>query len=140
MPIDTNALRQLSPGALDTIKLIALLSMLTDHINTLLLPQMNPCLYAIGRMAFPLFALIWALNVGRYPEPLVFLNEITWLLERPADTLLLATLPTLVFPVAVVAFAEKVFPSGTRRFMSGQFFYLAYAGHLAFLGILAKLY
>lgn len=61
---------QLSPRALDTIKLIAFLAMLLDHFNTLFLSPVRPEIYAVGRMAFPLFCLVWAINVLRRPEKL----------------------------------------------------------------------
>lgn len=53
----------LNPAALDAVKIVALLSMLVDHTNTLFLAKPEPLLYALGRMAFPLFTLIWAMNV-----------------------------------------------------------------------------
>ncbi|WP_325938995.1 TraX family protein [Kluyvera cryocrescens] len=55
---------QLSPRSLDTIKLVAFLAMLLDHFNTLFLSPARPEMYAIGRMAFPLFCLVWAINIG----------------------------------------------------------------------------
>ncbi|MGU9868238.1 TraX family protein [Kluyvera ascorbata] len=61
---------QLSPAAVDMVKVLALLAMLIDHINTLLLTQPSPLMYAAGRMAFPLFTLIWAMNVQHTPERL----------------------------------------------------------------------
>ena len=48
----------LSPAALDMIKVLALIAMLVDHTNTLLLMPPEPLMYALGRMAFPLFTLI----------------------------------------------------------------------------------
>ncbi|WP_447864760.1 TraX family protein [Kluyvera sichuanensis] len=64
------SLIELSPRALDTIKLCAFLAMLLDHFNTLFLTPARPEIYAIGRMAFPLFCLVWAINVLRKPEKL----------------------------------------------------------------------
>ena len=61
---------QLSPAALDMVKLLALLAMIIDHINTVFLSPALPVMYALGRMAFPLFTLIWAMNVQRIPERL----------------------------------------------------------------------
>ena len=61
---------QISPAALDMVKVLALIAMLADHINTLFLTPGNLLLYAAGRMAFPLFTLIWAMNVQRTPERL----------------------------------------------------------------------
>ncbi len=62
--------RQISSAALDMVKVLALIAMLADHINTLFLMPPNPLLYAAGRMAFPLFTFMWAMNVQRRPERL----------------------------------------------------------------------
>ncbi|WP_270655252.1 TraX family protein [Enterobacter bugandensis] len=235
---------QLSPAALDMVKLIALLAMIIDHTNTVFLTPALPVMYALGRMAFPLFTLIWAMNVQRTPErlqkrasrlwiwavitqpvfslafwhhqpwwalnilfvfagitqllalqcrhgrkgmlagylllalmiwplhpasyglagitlpismatvsgsetpgvqrlgaitavlSLICLNGLSHLLDMPAETLLLATLPTLAFPLAVVSFCRKICPEGRKRFMPRNFFYYAYAGHLGIIGLI----
>ncbi|ELD8603347.1 conjugal transfer protein TraX, partial [Enterobacter roggenkampii] len=69
LPTIRNA-SQLSPAALDMVKLLALLAMIIDHTNTVFLSSALPVMYALGRMAFPLFTLIWAMNVQRTPERL----------------------------------------------------------------------
>lgn len=239
---------QISPAALDMVKVLALIAMLADHINTLFLTPSNLLLYAAGRMAFPLFTLIWAMNVQRTPERLqmranrlwrwavitqpvfslafahhqpwwalnilfVFagvtqllalqyrfgkkglmagvlllgvlvwplspasyglagvvlatgmviatggqtsavqrsgvivsglslccLNGVSHLLSLPADTLLFATLPTLVFPIMAIYLSIQWCPEGCPRFMPRHFFYIAYAGHLLALLILMQLW
>ncbi|WP_338068721.1 MULTISPECIES: TraX family protein [Cronobacter] len=70
---------QLNPGAVDLVKLLAMLAMLLDHFNTLFLNPLRPELYALGRAAFPLFSLIWAINVNRKPERLQFQANRLWL-------------------------------------------------------------
>ncbi|EPT6930324.1 TraX family protein [Cronobacter turicensis] len=70
---------QLNPGAVDLVKLLAMLAMLLDHFNTLFLSPLRPELYALGRAAFPLFSLIWAINVNRKPERLQFQANRLWL-------------------------------------------------------------
>nr|WP_318375296.1 TraX family protein [Enterobacter sp.] len=60
----------ISPAAIDAVKAIAFLAMLLDHFNTLFLSPPEPELYAIGRMAFPLFILTWAVSACRRPENL----------------------------------------------------------------------
>ncbi|HDT0661726.1 TPA: conjugal transfer protein TraX [Enterobacter cloacae subsp. dissolvens] len=235
---------RLSPAALDMVKLLALLAMVIDHTNTVFLSPALPVMYALGRMAFPLFTLIWAMNVQRTPErlqmranrlwiwavvtqpvfslafwhhqpwwslnilfvfagvtqlmalqyrhgrkgvlagylllafmiwplqpasyglagialaismatlsgsgtpevqqlaaftvvlSLICLNGITHILNLPAETLLLATLPTLVFPLVVVSFCRGICPEGRRRFMPRNFFYIAYAGHLGIIALI----
>ncbi|ABP62917.1 TraX family protein [Enterobacter sp. 638] len=239
---------RVSPAALDMVKVLALLAMLGDHINTLFLTPPEPLAYAAGRMAFPLFTLIWAMNVQRRPERLqvranrqwiwavitqpvfslafaghqpwwalnilfVFagvtqllalqyrygkkglmagalvlgilvwplspasyglagialatgmvtatggktpgvqragiivtvlslcsLNGVSHLLSLPADTLLFATLPTLVFPLMAVSLSIQWCPAGDQRFMPRHFFYIAYTGHLLVLLILMQLW
>ncbi|QLA70591.1 conjugal transfer protein TraX (plasmid) [Enterobacter pasteurii] len=235
---------QFSPAALDMVKLLALLAMIIDHINTVFLSPALPVMYALGRMAFPLFTLIWAMNVQRTPErlqkrasrlwiwavitqpvfslafwhhqpwwalnilfvfagvtqllalqyrhgrkgmlagylllalmiwplqpasyglagillaismatvsgsdtpevqrlaaiaavlSLICLNGLSHILNLPAETLLLATLPTLVFPLVAVSFCRKICPEGHKRFMPRNFFYIAYAGHLGILALI----
>ncbi|NUL39712.1 TraX family protein [Kosakonia sacchari] len=80
----------ISPGAADRLKLTALAAMLADHINTLLLTPARPELYALGRMAFPLFVLIWARNVMLRPERLQLRASRMWLwavVTQPAFSL-----------------------------------------------------
>ena len=84
-----------SPGALDLLKLMALAAMLVDHINTLFLHPPAPELYALGRTAFPLFVLVWAINAGQRPERL----------QRRANRLWGWAL--LTQPVFVFAFREQ---------------------------------
>ncbi|WP_434716308.1 TraX family protein [Paraburkholderia sp. A3RO-2L] len=45
-----------SPGQLDLLKLLAFLSMVTDHVNKALLHEAYPAMELLGRFAFPLFA------------------------------------------------------------------------------------
>ena len=59
LPAIRNA-SQLSPAALDMVKLLALLAMIIDHTNTVFLSPAWPVMYA----------LIWAMNVQRTPERL----------------------------------------------------------------------
>ncbi|WGC22781.1 TraX family protein (plasmid) [Enterobacter ludwigii] len=233
----------LSPAALDMVRLMALMAMLIDHINTVFLTPPVPLMYALGRMAFPLFTLIWAMNVQRTPErlqvranrlwlcaivtqpafslafrlhqpwwalnilfvfagvtqllalqhrygrkgslagglllalmifplqpasyglpgimlavslatvtgrstaemkclstctavlSLLCLNGLSHILYMPAETLLLATLPALVFPLVAVALCRDLCPEGRQRFMPRNFFYFAYAGHLGLIGL-----
>ncbi|OAT35090.1 TraX family plasmid conjugative transfer pilin acetylase [Enterobacter soli ATCC BAA-2102] len=67
------------------------------------------------------------------------LNGGAHLLSLLADTLLFATLPTLVFPLMAVSLSIQLCPDGCPRFMPRHFFYMAYAGHLLVLLILMQL-
>lgn len=54
-----------SPGQRDVIKTVALLLMVADHVNRIL--HLNQTwLFLAGRGAFPLFALVWGLNLSRH--------------------------------------------------------------------------
>ena len=69
----------LNPWGTDLVKAIALAAMITDHINTVLLSSPRLELYALGRAAFPLFALIWAINVSRDPARLQLRARRLWI-------------------------------------------------------------
>lgn len=60
-------LERMSPFSMDMLKCIALIAMLIDHMNDILLSPSSPLLYAVGRMAMPLFTLIFAFNMGKQP-------------------------------------------------------------------------
>jgi len=64
-----SALAALLPqaAALGALKWLALVAMTLDHVNTYLLGS-RPDLYAIGRLAFPLFACVFGFKIGR-PAP-----------------------------------------------------------------------
>lgn len=72
-------LLSLNPGQTDLLKLTALLAMLTDHVNTVLLHGSQPLMYAVGRMAFPLFTLIWAMHAAKQPQKLQAQATRLWL-------------------------------------------------------------
>lgn len=57
----------LSSGQRDIIKTVALLMMAVDHIN-LLFHLEQTWMFLVGRGAFPLFALMWGLNLARYEQ------------------------------------------------------------------------
>lgn len=62
----------------DVLKLIAFAVMVLDHLNTA--SGLNDTLLqAVGRLAFPLFALVWGCNVVRRPVTQVSLNRL-WLM------------------------------------------------------------
>lgn len=55
----------ISDGALEAIKWLAMTLMLGDHINKYLLGSVVPALYATGRLVFPMFAFVFAVNLAR---------------------------------------------------------------------------
>lgn len=56
-----------TPGQTDLIKTVALLLMVADHI-CMLCGLDNDWLRLAGRGAFPLFGLVWAMNLARHPQ------------------------------------------------------------------------
>lgn len=50
---------------LDAIKVVAALLMIGDHVDTVLLDGHAPVLWWLGRIAFPLFALVTAVHLAR---------------------------------------------------------------------------
>lgn len=56
---------RLAPGSAEALKWLALAAMTADHANTFLLGNAYPALYALGRVAFPMFALVLASNLAR---------------------------------------------------------------------------
>lgn len=80
----------LSPGAVDVVKVMALIAMIIDHINTVLMPVPRLELYALGRTAFPLFTLVWAMHVTRTPQRLQHRANRLWIwamITQPVFTL-----------------------------------------------------
>ncbi len=55
----------LEGAPLDAVKLVAAAAMVTDHINDVLLDHDHLALWYVGRLAFPLFCLVFALNLRR---------------------------------------------------------------------------
>ncbi|WP_227636347.1 type-F conjugative transfer system pilin acetylase TraX [Klebsiella michiganensis] len=56
-----------TPGQTDIIKTVALLLMVTDHAG-LLLADNNELMRLLGRGCFPLFGLVWGMNLARHGE------------------------------------------------------------------------
>ena len=56
----TRARVRFSNGTAEALKWRALAAMTVDHVNTFLTGRAHPALFAIGRIAFPIFALVLA--------------------------------------------------------------------------------
>ncbi|MBZ7306501.1 type-F conjugative transfer system pilin acetylase TraX [Klebsiella oxytoca] len=61
------ALLTWTPGQTDMIKTVALLLMVTDHAG-LLLADNNELMRLLGRGCFPLFGLVWGMNLARHAD------------------------------------------------------------------------
>ncbi|EPK4722951.1 type-F conjugative transfer system pilin acetylase TraX [Klebsiella oxytoca] len=61
------ALLTWTPGQTDMIKTVALVLMVIDHTG-LLLAHNNELMRLLGRGCFPLFGLVWGMNLARYGE------------------------------------------------------------------------
>ncbi|MCU7804177.1 MAG: conjugal transfer protein TraX [Candidatus Thiodiazotropha sp. (ex Lucinoma borealis)] len=55
----------LSDGSLETLKWLALVLMIGDHVNLFLLDRSLPVLFLAGRLVMPLFAFVLAYNLTR---------------------------------------------------------------------------
>ena len=55
---------------LDAIKLFALLCMVGDHVNTIFFNRELAVLYVFGRLAFPIFAVVFGFNLAMRPDRL----------------------------------------------------------------------
>jgi len=55
----------LDGAPLDVVKLVAAAAMVCDHVNDTLLDHDHLALWYVGRLAFPLFCLVFALNLAR---------------------------------------------------------------------------
>jgi len=69
---------RMSPFNMDVLKCVALVAMLIDHMNDILLSPSSLALYAVGRMAMPLFALIFAFNMAKQPGRAQELANLQW--------------------------------------------------------------
>ena len=67
----------ISNSSLTAIKIIGITAMLVDHFNAFVNPNYNQTLFEIGRIAFPLFALVLGYNLARIP-----LNKIPKIMFR----------------------------------------------------------
>lgn len=56
---------RIADGALEILKWLALAAMTLDHVNSYLWQQRYPALYAIGRLALPLFAFVLAYHLAQ---------------------------------------------------------------------------
>ncbi len=62
-----NGLR-ISNNSLTAMKLIGIAAMLIDHFNAFVNPEYNQILFEVGRIAFPLFALVLGYNLAQIPS------------------------------------------------------------------------
>ena len=64
-PVSTAPRLELSSGTLEALKWLALLLMTLDHVNKHLLHASVPELFAVGRLALPLFGFVLGYNLAR---------------------------------------------------------------------------
>lgn len=75
--LDDRLSRSLARVRLDVLKLVAMISMVVDHVNTIWFATQYPAPRAIGRVAFPLFAFVLAYNFVRHTRhPLRFIGRL----------------------------------------------------------------
>lgn len=83
-------------GTLEALKWIGLAAMLGDHVNTVVFGKSIPGLNEAGRIAFPLFALVFGYNLAR-ENPL-------WMQAYRRSLVRLLGFGLLAFPFSVLAF------------------------------------
>lgn len=89
LPVPARPARwSLSDGTVEALKWIAFLAMVADHIDVLFFDRTMPALFAIGRVAMPVFAIVLGYNLSRCRDP-----------ERVVRRLIIAGL--LVQPLAI---------------------------------------
>lgn len=118
-----SGLLQMSPGTIDLVKVIALLVMLVDHANTLFLMPARLEFYSLGRMAFPLFTFVWAMNLSHPPARLQIRANRLWLwafLTQPVFLLAFRhTQPWYALNILFVFAAVTQLLALTHRFRAG---------------------
>ncbi|MCU5774405.1 TraX family protein [Erwiniaceae bacterium BAC15a-03b] len=72
-------INNLSPLQTDLVKVYAFLAMVADHINIIYLHSHSSELYAIGRLAFPVFVILWARHTASALGDLRQLTRRLWL-------------------------------------------------------------
>lgn len=107
--------------------------------------------YPLSLASYGLQGLILALSLAVFYSPqserqrqgaalvaflsLCMLNGAGHLTDKPADALLYAVLPTLLFPL--LALASRYLPTESTCILPRRFFYLSYGGHLLLLGLVS---
>ncbi|CAI2537069.1 conjugal transfer protein TraX [Serratia ficaria] len=66
-PYFVRIMNKVTPFHIDLLKCIALIAMIADHANDLILPEKQYLFYSLGRLAMPLFIFIWAWNMAKQP-------------------------------------------------------------------------
>ncbi|EJI7102519.1 type-F conjugative transfer system pilin acetylase TraX [Salmonella enterica] len=153
-----------SPGQRDVIKTVALLLMVADHVNRILHLDQT-WLFLAGRGAFPLFALVWGLNLSRHTyirqsainrlwgwaviaQSGYFLAGFPWYegnilfafaVAVPALNLVTsdAAAAAGLLVTALAVWLVSLTDKSLPRFWPADFFPVFYTCHLAVLGVLA---
>ncbi|WP_300002332.1 type-F conjugative transfer system pilin acetylase TraX [uncultured Cedecea sp.] len=112
------ALLTWTPGQTDMIKTVALLLMVADHTG-LMLAGNNEILRLLGRGCFPLFGLVWGMNLARYAEIRQSQLNSLWCWAGIAQiSFMLVGYPwyegNILFAFAVTGQALRAFSSGRR--------------------------
>ncbi|ECR1919518.1 hypothetical protein F0M37_23420 [Salmonella enterica subsp. enterica] len=150
--LDTRLQRLLvwSPGQRDIIKTVALLLMVLDHANRILHLDQT-WLFLAGRGAFPLFALVWGLNLSRHTHLRQSAINRLWgwaVIALALAACLVVAVSALNLLTSDVAAAAGLLVTGLAvwlvsltgksqpRFWPADFFPIFYTCHLAVLGVL----
>lgn len=91
-------------GTLEALKWIGLAAMLGDHVNKALFADALPWLSEIGRIAFPLFALVFGYNLARVRQTGAPGAQAPWQEAYRRTLWRLLGFGVLAFPFSVLAF------------------------------------
>jgi hypothetical protein len=115
---DSAVVRWVAHPRLDVLKLVAVASMLIDHLNTICLGTRFWELRTIGRLAFPLFAFVLAFNLVRHTHnPARFIARLmTWgVLSQPIYWYALSVeMLNIFFTLGFGLLAAELFRRGVR--------------------------
>lgn len=99
-------------GGLELVKWIAFAAMVADHVDLILLDRSVPWLNAIGRFAYPAFAVAFGLGLARSTDPLAvarrllvpgLVAQVCWLLAPGGPALnVLLSFASVAFFVAML--------------------------------------
>ena len=112
----------------EALKWIALGLMVIDHVNTFLLDRSVPAMYAVGRIAFPIFAIVLAWNLARPGIQLARLSGrllgFGFLAAIPLSALGMPMPLNVMFTFAAAVLVLALWDAGWRKSAVAAFFVL----------------
>lgn len=131
-------------SAIELLKWIAIIAMTIDHIGTFILDQEYPVLNYIGRIAFPMFAIIMAYNLARPRSSEAESKAIIGAIKRLLLFGLIASVPyhlltneelplNIMFTLALAAVVILTIKTGAENSSRAYRYTLYFSAHAVFL-------